>query len=566
MAYFRAFFLACLLFCIGNFSQATEQITQFDVTIDVAVNGDFTVTERLTVNVEGKTIQRGIFRDLPRYVTVDDYRIPMRYKFLSVTRNGQSAPYSRESVGNAKRLRIGEEDVFLPYGLHTYEIKYLVKDQIRRTPRFDEVYWNVTGNYWRYPILRSSGTVNMPDGAQLQLYKAFTGRLGQSGEDATFSQNGHSYTFVASRPFEKREGLTIALRFDKGVIAPEPASTRRFIWWVKNGAVTILSLSLLSIIAFYYRGWNRVGRDPLKDPVFARYAPPKNYSPAAVSYIRYRGIKGHRAITATLMALAIKGCVDLETTKKRTVIKKLNGTQALNKEEVRLFGDIFHGRTKKIVLDRKPNASFNLDYQRFQKHLAKLYGEAYFKWNGGYIALGLVFSLLAIGAAISQTYGYAKPFFWWAVGALLVLNILFVILLPAPTKKGQKIRAEIEGFELYLKTAEKQKLNAVNPLSQAPPPMTTEHYEAMLPYAIALGVEAPWTKYFEKVMPVEAAQYNPSWSGVHTSGFSSFSGVTDSMVSSISSGVSSAAPQSSGSSSGGGFSGGGGGGGGGGGW
>ena len=96
--------------------------------------------------------------------------------------------------------------------------------------------------------------------------------------------------------------------------------------------------------------------------------------------------------------------------------------------------------------------------------------------------------------------------------------------------------------------------------------MSIEHYEAMLPYAIALGVEAPWTEYFEKLMPAEAAQYNPRWSGARSSGFSNFSGVADSMVSNISSGVASAAPQSSGSSSSGGFSGGGGGGGGGGGW
>lgn len=567
MTFLRGLFLTLILVLGFGSAAAEEVITRFDVTIDVAENGDFLVSERITVNVEGKTIRRGIFRDLPRYEMVEGYRIPLRYKFLSVTRNGNSEPYSRETDGNARRLRVGDAEIFLPNGLHTYEIIYLVKDQIRRTPEFDEVYWNVTGNYWRYPILETRGSVNMPSGAKLQLYKAFTGSYGQTGHDARFEQTGaDSYTFTATRRFDQQEGLTVALRFDKGVIAPEPSSTTRFIWWVKNGAIYILALSLAMIFGFYYRSWDKVGRDPLKDPVFARYKPPEGYSPAAVSYIEHRGVSGHKALIATLMGLAIKDHIDLETEKKRTTIRHKNGSKPLNREETKLSKDFFNKHTKKIVLDKKPNVGFNLDYERFQKHLRKSYGRPYFSWNGGYIAVGLILSIMAFGAAISQSFGQTQSYFWYLLGGLIALNVLFVILLPAPTKKGQKIKAEIEGFKLYLKTAEKQRLDAVNPLSEAPPPMSIDHYEAMLPYAIALGVEAPWSKYLEKVMPVEAKEYNPSWSGVQHGSFNSFSGLADSMVSNISSGVTSAAPQSSGSSSGGGFSGGGGGGGGGGGW
>ena len=96
--------------------------------------------------------------------------------------------------------------------------------------------------------------------------------------------------------------------------------------------------------------------------------------------------------------------------------------------------------------------------------------------------------------------------------------------------------------------------------------MTVERYEKFLPYAIALGVEEPWTKHFEKLLPEEAAAYNPGWS--HMGRHGSFAGMNKSMVSTMSSAVTSSMPQSSSSSGsgGGGFSGGGGGGGGGGGW
>ena len=41
--------------------------------------------------------------------------------------------------------------------------------------------------------------------------------------------------------------------------------------------------------------------------------------------------------------------------------------------------------------------------------------------------------------------------------------------------------------------------------------MTKERYERFLPYAIALDVEKPWTKYFENVLPVIAQNYNPGY-------------------------------------------------------
>ena len=88
------------------------------------------------------------------------------------------------------------------------------------------------------------------------------------------------------------------------------------------------------------------------------------------------------------------------------------------------------------------------------------------------------------------------------------------------------------------------------------------------PYAIALDVEKPWTKYFEKVLPEDAKNYNPSWGHVSGRNIGSVGGINRALESNLNSGVSRAMPQSSSSSGGGGggFSGGGGGGGGGGGW
>jgi len=565
------FISACVLvFTLAFTAAADERINSYDVIIDVQKDGDFIVTETISVNAEGRQIRRGIFRDLPRFKLDDGDTIPYQYKILSVTRNGKKEPFRNENQGNAKNVRIGDADVFLPSGEHVYEIQYEVKNEVRYFDSYDEVYWNVTGTYWAFPIDMASATIKLPPGANIQEHSTYTGSRGSTGSDAKYSRANGNYVFTTTRPFKPREGLTVSLTFDKGLIDPPSAADKRTVWWFKNGAIVLLSLSLLGIFLYYIRSWSKVGRDPDKDPVFARYEAPQGYSPAAVSYVRSRGLgNANERLIATLIGLATKKRLKIETTKKTTTLTHLDHTHGplLNKEEAFLEKKLFpSSRSSTITLKKKPNSRFHTAQSKFNSHLAKNYGTSYFRWNMKYIIFGIIISVAAIILSLSQAYGSPKPATVWIILGLIAANILFIFLMPAPTKIGQILKAEIEGFKLYLKTAEESRLNAVEVGSEAPPPMTTERYEAFLPYAVALDVEKPWTKHFEKTLPQEAKDYNPGWTNMRSGSHGDLSRMTSSMVSNMNSGVSSAAPQSSSSSGGGGFSGGGGGGGGGGGW
>ncbi|HAE29092.1 MAG TPA: DUF2207 domain-containing protein, partial [Hyphomonas adhaerens] len=187
----------------------------------------------------------------------------------------------------------------------------------------------------------------------------------------------------------------------------------------------------------------------------------------------------------------------------------------------------------------------------------------YFRWNVGYTLAAAVMTIAAIVFAITQAINWSG---WHTLVVLAFagLNGLFMYLMPAPTPKGQKVRTEIEGFRLYLETAEKLQMNAVEVGSDAPPPMSLERYERFLPFAVALNVEKPWTKYFEHQLPAEAENYAPAWGQFGSRSFRDVGGMNDAIMSSMNTGVSSSLPQSSSSSGsgGGGSSGGGGGGGG----
>jgi uncharacterized membrane protein YgcG len=179
---------------------------------------------------------------------------------------------------------------------------------------------------------------------------------------------------------------------------------------------------------------------------------------------------------------------------------------------------------------------------------------------GGLIAVLTIFaSVISIPAALALIAGG-------------IMAYVFYHLLKAPTQAGAKILDEIEGFRIFLDTAEKDRLEKLNP-----PEVTPEVFERFLPYAIALDCENHWSKRFEAEAAAAAAEdpmrgsayaYSPLWySGgsfdrLGTAGFVSAIGASVASAAA----ASSVAPGSSSGSGGGGFSGGGGGGGGGGGW
>lgn len=161
------------------------------------------------------------------------------------------------------------------------------------------------------------------------------------------------------------------------------------------------------------------------------------------------------------------------------------------------------------------------------------------------------------------------------IGGIVLVNLLLFYLMGAPTPLGAKMMDGIDGLRQYLTLAERERMNMAGA-----PEMSPQHFEKLLPYAVALGVEKPWSETFDRWLltaaaGAAAAAYQPAW--YHGDSFTagsfgdSMGGFAGSMASTMTSSLppppksSSSAFSSSGGSSGG-FSGGGGGGGGGGGW
>ena len=127
---------------------------------DIMIGEDSSVIVKETVDVEFHQRRHGIYREIP-FKYRDDFGkvITTPTKVLSVVDgSGKAWKYKVERTGSMINGRIGDakRDV---EGRRTYIITYEVENVILFFRDHDELYWNVTGNYWKAPIKEASAVV-----------------------------------------------------------------------------------------------------------------------------------------------------------------------------------------------------------------------------------------------------------------------------------------------------------------------------------------------------------------------------------------------------------------------
>lgn len=637
--------VACALALFGSIVpvRADERILDYDSDIEIARNGTLTVTETITVRAEGNEIRRGIFRDFPLMAQRESgrhYRVG--FQLQSVMLDGNPVTHFTRESGSGIRIYAGNENVYLRPGVYTYEFTYETDRQIRFFDDHDELYWNVTGNEWAFPIDRVTARVHLPSGVKASAWTGYTGPFGAAGKafEARAEDGGSTIIFKTTAPLGVKEGLTVDVSMPSGAITP-PTKAQQNAYFVQDYRLDLVGGAGALLLLFYYGvTWYRVGRDPAKGVVFPRFEPPESISPALANYIEYRGFSrgGWPALSAACISLAIKNRLRLEEVGKKLTLtvlpegrKDAEAGSHLPKGEAALekWLDNFG---QPLTLNKKNGLSVQSLGQKFRSAITGEYGNMFFRTNGLSVLPGLLITVLTVGAMflalvgtedqtgfvilflflsvfctmLSVVAGFlfvrrentvlrytvtlvtlaamltgvaalanavtgaflSMPAFPVVVAVLLGANIVFISIIGAPTSLGRKVLDEIEGLKLYLTVAEKDRLNMAGA-----PDMSTVHFEKLLPYAVALGVEKPWAEAFERWLSSAAgagaaASYHPGWySGssfdarhIASSVGKTASAMTGSFQSSL------PAPKSSSSGSSGGSSGGGGGGGGGGGW
>ena len=643
----RAAFLAALIALIAGPAAAQDDAEVIhDYASQIAVHSDGTLTIRETIDITaaGIRIRHGIYRDFPTtYTDKLGRRVRVRFDVSGVTRDGQPEPYSEESLSNGVRVKIGSADTYVPQGGHVYTISYTTDRQVGFFEKYDELYWNVTGNGWIFPIEHAEATIVLPTAARIAQYAYYTGPEGSRDKNARAEVvDDHTIRFETTAPLGSEEGLTVAVGFSKGVVTPPTAAEETASFLADNGPIIFSFLGLVVLFAYYLVAWWSFGRDPARGVVIPLFAPPKDFSAAAVRYVRHMAYD-RKGFAAALISMAVKGYLkisekDGEYTLTRT--GKEWKEAGLSAGERGIGTALFDGPKDSITLKQSNHSAVSSAISKLKTALSSEYERTYFVTNlgwfiGGIVILGLTglatammsddpgsagFMLFwlsgwSVGTAflthtaVTAWYGviagpgshivnffraaftslFALPFIGGLIAVLVIfggiislpamltlvaggiLAYVFYHLLKAPTAAGAKILDEIEGFRIFLDTAEKDRLEKLNP-----PEITPEVFERFLPYAIALDCENRWSKRFEAEAAAAAADparagryaYAPVWYSGSSFDRLGTAGFVSAIGSSVASAAASAstAPGSSSGSGGGGSSGGGGGGGGGGGW
>jgi hypothetical protein len=549
---------------VGAAYDGSERIRDFKSFIVVHPDASMTVTENITVNSTGQEIRRGIIREFPTtYKDRLGNTIKVGFHVREVLKNGKTEPYHVESVSNGEKIYIGQKDAYLQPGVYTYTISYDTDRQLGYFKDFDELYWNVTGNGWTFPIDHAEAVVVLPDGAKVTKYAAYTGPTGATGQDFRVSYNrSGNIVFSTTRGLGPREGLTIAVAWPKGLVA-EPSREEKLGYFLRDNLSAFAALlGLVGTFAYFLQVWFKVGRDPARGTIIPLFAPPKGFTPAAVRYLMRMGYD-QKAFAAAVVDMAVKGYLKIEEKDDEYTLRRTGKDQGnLDSGEQRLGSYLFTGSDVLKMKDTN-HTVINGARTALKQSLDQEINNIYFHTNRSSFWVGLGLTVLTL-AAIVITSPRVEVWFsllWlsgWSVACVFLAAMVyqnwrgtrsghhlhfgkiftalasslfalpffageifglgfFATTVSAPAVLALAVLVFLNALFYYLLKAPtlagRQIMDQVEGfkmyLSVAekdrlealnPPEKTPELFEKYLPYALALDVENEWTQQFAEVL------------------------------------------------------------------
>jgi hypothetical protein len=421
-------------------AQDAEEILSYEVRIEIPDGAEMVVTEEIRVRALGNEIRRGIYRDFPTSFPRSSGlgRIEAPFRVRRVLQDGQPARYELLSIGGefgrgGVQVRIGDPDVFLEPGEYTYTIEYETERWVTFGDASDQLYWNVTGNGWSFPILSASARVRVEGLDREPGLEAWTGYEGSTEMNAEMSWDGdrNEAVFRTTGALGEREGLTIRVTIPKGVLSP-PSDEKLAEWFRLDwGGYIDAGYLVLFLIAVYALMWVSVGRDPAKRSLVVQYEPPEGFSPAALGYLQERSYDNSQ-FAAALVSMAVKGAVRIEKDDWRWTLHKGPHARDLTPDEVKVFDELLAGRSH-LDLEQRHHRRIRKAIKSLKGKLSSQLEREYFVYNRSWFVAGLVLSILGFLVLVWRSrFGITPPAWFlglwltgWTVGVVTMLYRAF---------------------------------------------------------------------------------------------------------------------------------------------
>lgn len=399
------FLWAAIAATVAQDQDSDERIRSFDSHITVNLDGSMLVKETIAITSAGESIQHGIYRDFPtRYKDRRGNQYSVLFDVVSLQRDGQSEPYHTEDLSNGVRVYFGSSTYDLPPGEHTYEFEYRTDRQLGFFADHDELYWNVTGNGWKFPIDVATVTVVLPPNVRGHVtdLEGYTGYQGTKGRAYTATRDDDGNPVFRASKLAPRQGLTIVVEWPKGLIA-EPTAAQKRAWFIRDHQPEILGVAGVIVVFLYYLVvWARVGRDPKQGTIMPLYEPPDGMSPAAVRFLERMGFDD-KAFTCAIIGLAAKNYLRIERDESKTYKLERKGKapseSGLTADEKALAKILFEDGSP-LTLTNAKHSLLSRAQKAVENTLHASMETGYFLTNGRYVWPGAILSLVAIAAMV----------------------------------------------------------------------------------------------------------------------------------------------------------------------
>lgn len=545
-------------------SYSSEILVNIDNSIDVVEN----------ILYDGGTFPRhGIYRDIVPYSA--EGRLMSIQDVSVVDENDIPQPFEVLDLGNKIRIKIGDPGVTFE-GQRIYIIKYHATKAVSHLEKLDEIYWNITGTDWGFPILKVSAYVRLPSGASMTQSSCYFGIKGSTTTcNPAISESG-VYKFDLPFTLSSGEGLTVAVGFPKNIVSPYSVSDFLRIvvdYYLPWFFVFFWPIFTLGLSLFF---WYKTGRDPkMTGVIVPQYDVPDGLTPMEVSGI-VNGKINTKDISPEIIYLATKGYIQIRQLDTKVLglfsstdyelVKMKEFFDLANEFDRKLLEALFRYQNQAVKLSELKNIFYThvsgITKLAYSSLIQKNYYKTFSGRENGRNKIELIL-LLSFAVPLLAGWLLKSKFNLIPVSLSIFLSLLIYLLVsyffPAKTEKGVATTEYILGLKDYLRIAEKDRLEFHNSPEKKP-----EVFEKLLPYAMVLGVADIWAKEFDGIYNTPPSWYQGAQGNVFNAvafnkSLSSFSAFAFTSLSSKPS-------SNGGGSGGGGFSGGGGGGGGGGSW
>ncbi len=482
--------LALFVFAVGVGraqvgSARAIRIAEFAARIQVGSDAVLHVEERLKVRFDGHW--NGIHRDILTRYTTAGARGSIRVRIDSV--EGDVEWFRRRRFARGTRLKIKVRDAV--NATREIVLRYDVENALRSYDGIDELYWNVTGTGWPFPIDRASATVVLPDGVALSETSTvgYAGALRSTDTARVRIERDRFPIRFRTTGLAPHHGLTVAVGFPQGYVTM-PTSVRRAVWFLLDNWAMFVAIA---VGVLWFLVWWVHGRDPMHGAtILAEYEPPPGLRPAEVGLVADDRVDP-RDITATILDLAVRGRLKIreEDGGEDFRLRAMPGWRDHDRPYERALMDAMFAENEDVSLADCRASLSRVRPEVIDDLHQRVVAEGLFHADPGHArSRGSFLAVLtSVGLVLLGLWTQAPMQYWIAAVLAAGCALLCGKHMPQRTKKGLEALRRVRGMEEYMHTAERQRMKSL--------PMDV--FERLLPYAVALGMHKRWLDAFKGV-------------------------------------------------------------------